>query len=150
MSYGVKVSKPNNDVKTASLAGLVFTSEKNLFKIKENGNWQIVLQYDYFYDDIWGFYFKEWQGSTTITHNLGYIPTFEIWGQKPRESSNGYFKWFYERYSWYGLPLTITVYTTSTYLKISYYEATREDLYAAPNRTTLNGVYSFYVDPILT
>ena len=149
MAYGLKVSKNGKDVKIASLSDLIFTSGKNLFKIKENGTWQITLQHRYYYDDAWGFWFHEWKGDTTITHNLGYVPAFEIWGQKPRETSSDYFRWRYHEYTWYAAPVIITVYTTSTYLKISYYETTREDLYVAPNRTVLNGIYSFYIDPML-
>lgn len=149
MKYGLKVSKSGKDVETASLADLNFTSEENLFKIKKSGTWQITLQHTYYYDDYWEEWFHDWEGEATITHNLGYIPTFEIWGQKPRESSDDYFKWFYVREFHWAISRMITVFTTSNILEIYYYETTREDLYETPNRTTLNGIYSFYVDPML-
>jgi len=155
MNYGIKVSKKDYDVKTTALANLVFTSEKNLFKIAQKGTWQIALSYSTYYDyylDPEGTLFHEWSGETTIIHNLGYVPSFEIWGQEPREISDNYFKWTYEMYTWWGAPMAKYIIADSIKLIIGYFEATRDDLYEytdSPNRTTINGIYSIYKDPML-
>ena len=62
---GLKVSQPGQDVTTASLEQLIFTSDNNVFKIVETGTSVVTLPSS----------FTDWQEySTTTAHNLGYSP----------------------------------------------------------------------------
>ncbi len=65
MIYGIKISKPGYDVKTADLKDLVLSSEKNLFKIKNTANFSLVV--------------SGGTGQTIINHNLGYAPTVLVY-----------------------------------------------------------------------
>ncbi len=145
--FGFKVAKPDYDVKTTSLLNLALTSQKNLFKVSKSGTWQISLTSSYFYDAGWDDWFYKWIGSTTITHSLGHVPGFEVWGQSMWDSGN-YQKWFGEIYIWWGNPRYKIIEVSSTTLVISYEEILRDDLYVEPERTTLNGIYSLYLDPL--
>ena len=65
-SYGVKISKPGVDVKTAKGNELVFASEYPMLKIKEQGMGSKT--------------FTNNEGTQKLSdHNLGYIPFFNIW-----------------------------------------------------------------------
>lgn len=66
VDYGVKVSQAGNDVKTCASDKLVLSSEFNMFKIAATG-----------IDSIAGTGTGSY--STTINHNLGYIPTVLIY-----------------------------------------------------------------------
>jgi hypothetical protein len=69
MSYGIKISKPGVDVKTAANKDLVLTSEKNMFKVKQSGS----VSYT--------FNGTEGGGTTvlaTINHGLGYKPAVTV------------------------------------------------------------------------
>jgi hypothetical protein len=60
--FGIKVSKPGYDVKSASPENLVLLSSQNLFKVKQEGAFSITVPANQGY------------GETIINHNLGYIP----------------------------------------------------------------------------
>jgi hypothetical protein len=60
--FGIKVSKPGYDVKSASPENLVLLSSQNLFKVKQEGAFSITVPANTGYAE------------TTIVHNLGYIP----------------------------------------------------------------------------
>lgn len=69
MPYGIKISKPGVDVKTAANKDLVLTSEKNMFKVKQSGT------VSYTFDG------SEGGGETTlatINHGLGYVPAVTV------------------------------------------------------------------------
>jgi len=61
--YGIKISKPGYDVKTASPHQLVFSSKYQTLKIKQQGSGTIT--------DSGG-------RTHTIAHNLGYVPMFLV------------------------------------------------------------------------
>ena len=149
MNYGLKTSKSEYDVNKVGLTELTFTSEKNLFKIAQKGTWQMNLSYTHYYDEWVEEWMNEWEGITTIIHNLEYIPTFEVWGQKPKEQSSNYFKWIYNFSRHARIGEKVTIVADLTKIQISYYTYAVDDLYVDPERTTLNGIYSIYVDPML-
>lgn len=61
--YGIKVSKPGYDVKTAAANNLVFSSEYSTLRVKQQGSGTV----------------KHSTGRTvTIAHNLGYVPMFLV------------------------------------------------------------------------
>lgn len=63
-SYGIKVAKPGFDITTTDERNLAFTSKYNTLKVFAQGAITIPA------------------GNTgTITHNLGYIPTYFLQGE---------------------------------------------------------------------
>ena len=152
--YVIANSKELHDVKKASLKDLNFTSQKNLFKIQQHGTWSMTLTYSYFYDSDWGFYFHKWEGQTSISHNLGYSPTFEVWGKFTSLGENNYRKWTFINYTWWGSPEVRNIFSNSSDIIITYYSAIRQDLYEwfgglPQENIVVDGIYSIYVDPIL-
>jgi hypothetical protein len=74
--YGVKVSKPGYDVKTAPDNQLLFTSKKTMFKVQSEGEFELdntrSVPGDFAMDD---------QLYHQVTHNLGYPPAFLCFGR---------------------------------------------------------------------
>ena len=68
--YGIKVSKPGSDAKTASLGDLIFHSDYPVLKIKSQGTGQITYTHDGAGNDI-----------LVDTHDLGYQPLFSFMSQ---------------------------------------------------------------------
>jgi len=66
-NYGIKMSKPGKDVKTAGLKDLIFLSTKPVLKIKQSGTGSISYTHDGSSNDI-----------LVATHSLGYIPMFML------------------------------------------------------------------------
>lgn len=81
--YGLKISKPGFDVKTAPPTGLVFSSQFGTPRIQQRGTGVI----------------KQSTGRTaTIPHNLGYVPKFLVHGDIPNQLSPG--DWATLPYQW--------------------------------------------------
>lgn len=77
MSYGIKISKYNYDVKTTDIVNLSMTSQKNSLKIFMEGEFSQAVQ-PYPTGDLY---------TITIPHNLGYEPAIRVYGQhNPGES----------------------------------------------------------------
>lgn len=66
--YGVKISKPGYDVKTAGLSNQVFNSERNCIKLdkSQSGSFSRTV----------GAGFSE---TVTISHSFGFSPAFLVW-----------------------------------------------------------------------
>ena len=68
--YGIKISKPGFDVKTAGFGDLIFHSDYPVLKIKSQGTGQITYTHDGAGNDI-----------LVETHDLGYEPLFSFMSQ---------------------------------------------------------------------
>ncbi|HOA84339.1 MAG TPA: hypothetical protein PKN66_10345 [Thermodesulfovibrio thiophilus] len=152
--YVIASSKELHDVKKASLKDLNFTSQKNLFKIQQHGTWSMTLYYSYYYNSIYGYYYHKWEGQTSITHNLDFAPTFEVWGRVEDWGENNYQKWTYYYYATASGPKYRIIESNSSNITIKYLEQLRENLYNPQyghplQNVTIDGIYSIYVDPIL-
>lgn len=150
--YVIANSKELYDVKTASLKDLNFTSQKNLFKIQQHGTWSMTLNYSYVYDPDWEVYYYQWAGQTSISHNLGFAPTFEVWGKFTSWGRNTFTKWTYYRYIHWSGPKFRIVISDNSDINIEYFLQIREDLYESSppaQNAIVDGIYSIYIDPIL-
>lgn len=68
MAYGIKVSKPGEDVFTAGTDNLFMDTTHPLLKIKQSGTGTLSVT-------------DGGSDSDTITHSLGYVPKVFIYGQ---------------------------------------------------------------------
>lgn len=69
MSYGIKISKPGENVFTAGTGDLFLDTSYPMLKIKQSGSGSLSVS-----DGLGA-------DSDTITHNLGYIPEVLVYGQ---------------------------------------------------------------------
>jgi len=128
MSIVIKQSVIGTDVKNCGIEDISFISNKYLFKLYDIGTWQITLtdnDEDNFYN-----------GNQTIPHNLGYIPGFTVYGEWA-EGGEKYMKYG-------GVTAPGDIYTAcaddiNLYIKITVFN---------PNKTTINGNYAIYIDPL--
>jgi hypothetical protein len=109
MSYGMKVSKPGENVFTTGIENLYVDTTYPLLKIKSSGTGTLSVS-------------DGGSDSDTITHNLGYIPNVMVFGQTYNISSSSkianYTRYPYKSYlSTYYSDFTYTV--SSTQLVIS-------------------------------
>ncbi len=95
MAYGIKVAKPNEDVKTCDDKDLVFSSEWDTYKIREQVSLTIEVE-----ALGWGGY----GGTETYTHDYGFIPF--VWS-------------FYKHPDGYWLPDGISTLDTVSYFYIN-------------------------------
>lgn len=66
--YGIKISKPGIDVKTAKDTELVFSSKFNTFKVAETGTGSLTSD-------------ATNPKTATIPHSLGYVPAFMVFSE---------------------------------------------------------------------
>lgn len=89
--YGIIASKSGSSVSSATLDELCFLSSYPLFKINTKQNWEITTS-------VAG------SGSYTYNHDLGYVPYYEVWGEKWDNPGSGE----YITYSNYGYAIVGT------------------------------------------
>ena len=80
--FGIKVSQPGFDVKTAKKEELVFSSEYDTPKVFISGSGTVLVPFN---ADIWT------PGSATveIAHNLNYLPAFFVFVNNPVWADSG-------------------------------------------------------------
>lgn len=75
-NFGIKISQPGYDVKTADKERLVFSSQYDTLKIAKSGSGTQVVAH---VDDI----FTAGKETVEITHELGYEPAFFVFVNNP-------------------------------------------------------------------
>jgi len=124
MSYGIKISKSGKDVRTVDTVDLSMTSEYKSLKGAQEGSWSQAVT------SGGGPY------TITIAHNLGYVPSFRVYGETNPASGIYYQTPVYPGLS--GCSLYTYVDATNVYVEI-YTTATS-------GNGTLNGYYYIFED----
>jgi hypothetical protein len=135
--YGIKISKPGVDVKTAGLGDIILHSGYPTLKIKASGVGSIEYTNDGSETDI-----------LVITHNLGYVPLFffqtEWYNLDLAEKASSYIAapCFDGIYADLGITASYKPYATTTALRYAV------NTYDGNGGTfTLNYIYVVYYDP---
>lgn len=68
---GIKLSQPGQDVTTATDNQLIWSSDFNMFKIVDSGTTEVIYSFPEHTAPSSG---SEGSGTTTIVHDLGYVP----------------------------------------------------------------------------
>ena len=112
--YGLKISKPGYDIATADDRYLSLSTKYNLFKVFSSGATTVTAS-----------------GTTTITHNLNYIPNYLVYIEDPANASR---MWICSASR---IAIYAKVYATSTTLVITdtYGSGTRDIYYYIMNDT---------------
>lgn len=75
-NYGIKVSQPGHDVKTAAKERLVFSSQYDTLKLFKSGSGTVNVPHN---ADI----FTAGKATVEVTHGLGYKPAFFVFVNNP-------------------------------------------------------------------
>ena len=76
IDFGIKVSQPGHDVKTASKENLVFSSKYDTLKLFKSGSDTVTVPHD---ADL----FTAGKLTVEVTHGLGYKPAFFVFVNNP-------------------------------------------------------------------
>lgn len=99
MNYGLKISLPGKDVKTATLQELGFSSKYPLLKAKFAGS----LNFTITAASVAGTYVTS---SVSFNHALGYLPAFRVYGQNNTTSGR---RIPLDFYSFFGLSYAVNI-----------------------------------------
>jgi hypothetical protein len=66
MGYGIRISKAGSDVRTAAEKDLQYYSDAHAWKVIAEGTQNVTLS-------------GSEDKTITITHSLGFVPTFDVW-----------------------------------------------------------------------
>jgi len=137
MDYGMKISKPSYDVKTAGVGDLLFHSSYPFLKIKSRGSSSVNYTND--------------GGSTDVliaTHSLGYIPLFTFYTQwynvetSSKETTYIHAPFYDGTYADLGIFFSIRPYANTTQLRLIV-----ESWDGTGGNYDLSSFYAIYYDP---
>ena len=127
--YGFKISRPGQDVKTASDVNLLMTSKFKNFTVSTFGTGNVSIANGNYHSD------------TNVAHGLGYTPAFLVYGKDSSESG-------YKRIAY-----TPNIFSLSDYQLFCWADGTNLTLYAeypfgAPANKTYNFKYYIFNNQI--